>query len=76
MAVDSSQLAVDGLPFVARFPEMTVHHLDGVLNLLDVLVHLVLLKRERLLDADEIECVLADGVDLGSEKTIMFLSTE
>ena len=74
MTVDSSQFAFDDLPLIDTLLQMSVHDMDGVLDLFNVLVDFVLLHRERLLDADQVEGVSADGIDRLGKKNIPFLS--
>ena len=74
VAVDGHQLVVNGDSLVFGFFEMGIHDVDGVLDLHDIIVHGILLQDERLLDADEVKGVLADGVDLGRHKTVALLS--
>jgi hypothetical protein len=52
---------------------MSVHYVDGVLDLLYVVINGVLLQDERLFDADQVKGVLADGVDFGRDKNISLL---
>ena len=70
VAVDGRQLGIDDLAFVEALLKVLVHDVDGVLQLGDVLAYLGLLQGEQLLDADVVERVLADGVDLGGHKSI------
>ena len=52
------------------------HDADDVLNLFYVVVDGVLLQDKRLLDADQVESVLTDGVHFGRHKRVTFLSTK
>jgi hypothetical protein len=76
VAIDGRQLAIDGHVLALGFLKVSVHHIDGVLYLQQVLVHLVLLCDERLLDADELEGATANGVDFRREKAVSFLPEE
>ena len=73
MTVDGHQLVVDGYTLVHGFFQVPVHYVNGVLDLLQVVVDGVLLKDQRLLDSDQVKGVLADGVDFGCGKRISFL---
>ena len=74
VAVDGGQLRFNGFLLVEGFFEVPVEDVDGVSQMLGILIDFVLLQDERLLDADEIECVLADGFNLGREKRITHLT--
>ena len=74
MSVDGFQLVVDGNALVKGLLKMSVHYVDGVLNLLNVVIDGVLLQDERLLDANQVKGILADGVNFGRDKNISFLS--
>ena len=74
MAVDGQQFVVDGYTLVHGLFQVPVHYVNGVLDLLNVVVDGVLLKDQRLLDSDQVKGVLADGVDLWCDKRISFLS--
>ena len=74
MTVDGGQLVFDGLLLVQRLIQVPVQDGDGVFDLLNVLVDFKLLRHEQLLDADEVEGVVTNGVDAGGKKNVLPLS--
>ena len=74
IAVDSGQLRFHDFLLFEGLLKVLVQDVYSVLEMLGILCDGILLRGQRLLDADVIQGVTADGVDFGGGKRIAHLS--
>ena len=74
ITIDSGQFIFNGLKLIQALIQMLDQDVDGMPDLVDFLVDFISLNGERLLEADVVEGVAADGISLRREKKIPLLS--
>ena len=74
IAIDGRQFRFHDLPFIEGLLQVLVEDVDGLAKLFRILLDGKMLRGQRLLDADVVERVAADGIDFWGKKNPLHLS--